>query len=222
MENNEYTTRRQRLMETFKDDPIISEMLPKVALELFYDEFGARITDPAAVPVVWTTCMNHLMNFMHSQESEEFSLSIPGFTIQYITEYSESDKARNIVPELYHDNIPIFRKKDHNVVPGSDYNQQLSIKYNDWRSVNGTETIDKVEMDVFEECSTRWGLYLMISATVMPLMGAIYAAGVQIAMEKGIPVNMYNWFTINVRNDKIFLTPSASIKQGLKDDGKRG
>ena len=77
-------------------------------------------------------------------------------------------------------------------------------------------------MDVFEECSTRWGLYLMISATVMPLMGAIYAAGVQIAMEKSIPVNMYNWFTINVRNDKIFLTPSASIKQGLKDDGKRG
>ena len=69
----------------------------------------------------------------------------------------------------------------------------------------------------------RWGLYLMISATIFPLVAAIYAAGVHIALETKKPVNMYNWFTITPRqDDKIILTPLASIKQGLKDDNKRG
>ena len=65
-------------------------------------------------------------------------------------------------------------------------------------------------------------IYLMISATVFPLVSAIYAAGVQVALESKKPVNMYNWFMITARaDDKIILTPSASIKQGLKDDAKR-
>lgn len=218
-----YPERRKRFMETFKGDPVLTETLPKLAAQLFYDEFGASIADPAAIPVVWTTAWQHIMNFVHAQESEQFAISICGFTLQYVTEFSESDKARNIVPELYHEYIPIFRKKDHNVVPGCEYNAELSAKYNDWRTVNLTETIDKVERDVFEECSTKWGLHLMIAATIFPLVAAIYSAGVHIALETGKPVNMYNWFTITPRNnDKIILTPLASIKQGLKDDNKRG
>jgi len=218
-----YGERRKRFMESFHADPVLTETLPKLAAELFYGEFGASLADPTAIPVVWTTGWQHLMKFIHAQESEEFAVSICGFTVQYVTEYSESDKARNIVPELYHEFIPVFRKKDHTVVPGCDYNQELAAKYNDWRTVNLTETIDKVERDVFEECMNRWGLYLTISATIFPLMAAIYSAGVHIALETKKPVNMYNWFTITPRNDdKIILTPLASIKQGLKDDNKRG
>lgn len=218
-----YSERRKRFMETFKDDPILTETLPKLAAELFYDEFGASLPDITGIPVVWTTFWQHLMSFVHSQETEEFAVSVCGFTVQYVTEYSESDKARNIVPELYHEYIPIFRKKDHTVVPGSNYNAELSAKYNDWRTVNLTEIIDKVSRDVFEECMNRWGLYLMISATIFPLVAAIYAAGVHIALETKKPINMYNWFTITPRqDDKIILTPLASIKQGLKDDNKRG
>ena len=95
-------------------------------------------------------------------------------------------------------------------------------KYNDWRTNNLTETIDMVERKVFEEVNKTYGIYLMISATVFPLISAIYAAGIQIALETKKPVNMYNWFTITARaDDKIILTPLASIKQGLKDDAKR-
>ena len=62
----------------------------------------------------------------------------------------------------------------------------------------------------------------MVSATVIPFVAAIYAAGIRIALETKQPVNMYNWFTITAcADDKIILTPLASIKQGLKDDGKR-
>ncbi len=79
-----------------------------------------------------------------------------------------------------------------------------------------------VERNVFEAVSNKFGIYLMISATVFPLVSAIYAAGVQVALESKKPVNMYNWFMITARaDDKIILTPSASIKQGLKDDAKR-
>ena len=162
------------------------------------------------------------MVFIHSQKAESFSVSMCGFTIEYMTEYSESDKARNIVPELYHEYIPIFTKKHHDVITGANYNQELMSKYNDWRTVNLTETVDMVEREVFQEVNEKYGIYLMISATVFPLIAAIYAAGVRVALETKKPVNMYNWFTITARaDDKIILTPLASIKQGLKDDAKK-
>lgn len=218
-----YPERRKRFMETFKNDEILTSTLPKLAVELFEGEFGGSFSDLTAVPVVWTTYWHHLMQFVHAQESAEFAVSTCGFTLQYVTQLSESDKARNIVPELYHDFVPIFRKKDHNVVPGSEYNNDLNAKYNDWRTVNLTEIIDKISRDVFEECLSKWGLHLMVSGTVFPFVSAVYAAGCTIALNTGNPVNMYNWFTITPRNsDKIILTPLASIKQGLKDDNKRG
>lgn len=217
-----YAERRKRFMETFKDDVVLTQTLPQIATQLFYDEFGISIEDLSFIPIVWASAWSHILKFMHAQESEEFAVSLCGFTVEYMTEFSESDKARNIVPELYHEYIPIFNKKDHTVVPGSNYNAELASKYNNWRSVNLTETIDKVERDVFAEVNERYGIYLMISATVFPLVAAIYSAGVQIALETKKPVNMYNWFTITARaDDKIILTPLASIKQGLKDDAKK-
>ncbi len=217
-----YGERRQRFMETFKSDPVLTTTIPELASELFAKEFGVTIDDPTFIPIVWSTAMGEIMKFIHSQKSDSFSVSICGFVIEYMTEYSESDKARNIVPELYHDYIPTFTQKHHSVVPGSNYNQELTAKYNDWRTNNLTETIDMVERNVFEAVSNKFGIYLMISATVFPLVSAIYAAGVQVALESKKPVNMYNWFMITARaDDKIILTPSASIKQGLKDDAKR-
>ena len=218
-----YADRRKRFMDTFNGDEILTSTLPKLATKLFGDEFGCSFSDLSVVPVVWTTFWHHMMSFVHAQETAEFAVSTCGFTLQYVTQFSESDKARNIVPELYHDYIPIFRKKDHNVVPGCEYNNDLNSKYNDWRSVNLTEIIDKISRDVFEECMSKWGLHLMVSGTVFPFVAACYAAGCNIAVRTGKPVNMYNWFTITPRDgDKIILTPLASIKQGLKDDNKRG
>lgn len=216
-----YSERRQRFMETFKNDPVLTETLPKLAAELFYDEFGVSIDDLTFIPIVWSTYWSRLMVFLHSQKADSFSVSTCGFSVEYMTQLSESDKARNIVPELYHEYIPIFTKKHHDVVTGANYNQELLSKYNDWRTVNLTETIDMVEREVFQEVNDKYGIYLMISATVFPLVAAIYSAAVHIALKDGKPINMYNWFTITARaDDKIILTPLASIKQGLKDDAK--
>lgn len=216
-----YGERRNRFMDTFRGDSTLTETIPKLATELFYKEFGVSISDATFIPIVWSIVWKNILEFLHSQKSEAFSVSVCGFTVEYMTEYSESDKARNIVPELYHDYIPIFTQRDHAVVPGSNFNQELSSKYNDWRTNNLTETIDMVERNVFEEVQKKFGISLMISATVFPLVAAIYSAGVHVALETKKPVNMYNWFTITARSDdKIILTPLASIKQGLKDDSK--
>jgi hypothetical protein len=217
-----YGERRKRFMETFKDDVVLTETLPKLAAELFNREFGITLSDPTLIPVTWSVCWNKLMEFIHQQKSDSFSMSVAGMDIEYTTEYSESDKARNIVPELYHKFIPNFTVKQHTVVPGSDYNNELTKKYNDWRTTNMTETLDIVERNVFVEVAEKYGISLMVSATVFPLIAATYAAGIRIALETKKPVNMYNWFTITARDgDKIILTPLASIKQGLKDDAKR-
>lgn len=217
-----YEERRKRFMETFKGDQIQSEKIPDLAAELMRGEFGIIFDDWSYMPICWTTFWQKMMEFLHSQQAESFSVSTCGFAVEYMTQYSESDKARNIVPELYHEYIPIFRKNHHNQVPGSNFNQELASKYNDWRSVNLTEIIDKVERETFTEMISKFGAHLMISATVFPLVAAIYCAGVRIAIETKKPVNMYNWFTITARSDdKIILTPLASIKQGLKDDDKK-
>lgn len=219
-----YVERRQRFMNTFANDIVLKEQLPQLAMELFFSEFGITLDDPNIIPVVWSCTMERLMAFLHSQNADQFSVKVCGFTLEYMTEYSESDKARNIVPELYHDFIPIFMKKQHDVVPGVNFNQVLLSKYNDWRTVNLTETIEMVEREAYQMVLEKYGTNLMISATVFPLVAAIYAAGVTIANETGKPVNMYNWFTITSRGEdkKIILTPLASIKQGLKDDNKKG
>jgi hypothetical protein len=220
--NINYADRQKRFMETFKDDPILTTTLPEVAAKLFRTEFGVSIDDLTYIPIVWSVTWSRLLNFIHSQKTDSFSVHLCGFTIEYMTEYSESDKSTNIVPEMYHEFIPIFTNRHHDVVAGSDYNRDLINKYNAWRSENSTETIDMVEREVFNEVNEKYGIWLMVSASVMPLMAAIYAAGVSIAREKHVPVNMYNWFTITARdNDKIILTPLAPIKQGLKDDAKK-
>lgn len=220
-EKIDYVARRKRFMETFKDDPVLTKQIPELAAELFNREFGISIDDLSIIPVAWSCYWGVLLEFIQQQKSSEFSVTIPGFTTEYKTEFSESDKARNIVPEMYHDYIPTFTEKHHSSVPGCDFNQELISRYNDWRTNNLTETLDMVERKAFNEIVEKFGAHLMVSATVIPLMAAIYTAGVQIALKSGKPVNMYNWFTITTRaGDKIILTPLAPIKQGLKNDAK--
>ena len=220
-EKIDYVARRKRFMETFKDDPVLTTKIPTLAAELFKREFGISIDDLSIIPVTWACFWENLLEFIQQQKSDQFSVFIAGFVTEYKTEYSESDKARNIVPEMYHDYIPTFTEKHHSTVPGCDFNQELVSKYNDWRTNNLTETLDMVERKAFNEIAEKFGAHLMVTATVVPLVAAIYAAGVQIALQTGKPVNMYNWFTITTRaGDKIILTPLASIKQGLKNDAK--
>lgn len=215
-----YDDRRTRFMSTFADDPVLAKELPELAMELFRREFGITISEPSFIPIAWSVTWQKVMEFLHSQPNAEYSLKMPGFTVEYRTNLSQSDKARNIVPELYHDYVPIFRDQPHTAVTGADFNQMLAARYNDWRSVNMTEVIDLVEREVFTYLDDMYGINLMLSPTVMPLFAAIYTAGVTLARD-GKPINMYNWFTITEKSGNIILTPLAAIKQALKDDQKK-
>ena len=61
----------------------------------------------------------------------------------------------------------------------------------------------------------------MVSAAIYPILGATYAAGVQLARELKETINMYNIFEIDIVEDKVVLTPLAFVKQFLKDDSKK-
>ena len=142
-------------------------------------------------------------------------------TLEYVTETSESDKCRNIVPQLYHTKAPIFKKNHHDAVPGYNVNDEMNNRYNMWRTVNLAETVNKVEMDVYHEILDTYGLDLRVPAAVIPLLAATYAVGLQIAKETKKTVNMYNVFEIDLgENDTVLLTPLAMIKQYLKNDSK--
>ena len=53
-------------------------------------------------------------------------------------------------------------------------------------------------------------------------MAATYVAGIQLARQSKDTINMYNIFEIDVvEDDKILLTPLATVKQWLKDDSKK-
>jgi hypothetical protein len=53
-------------------------------------------------------------------------------------------------------------------------------------------------------------------------IAAMYAAGVQLALETKEEINMYNIFSIESFNgDKIVLSPAAIMKQIMKCDEKK-
>ena len=217
-----FAERRKRFMSTFAEDEIQFKVIPDAAAGLMYREFGVTIDDLSYIPIAWNVIWKHMMQYLHSQKADSFSVRTCGFTLEYMTELSESDKARNIVPEMYHNYIPIFNSKHHDISTGSTYNQQLIAQCNEWRSVNLMEVIDMVERESFNDLLTIYGINMIVSAIIFPLMAATYSAGVSHAITNNVPVNMYNWFIITPREkDTIILTPLASIKQGLKDDAKK-
>lgn len=228
MENNyknkleEMREKRKNEIETYKGNEILSQTIPEVTSELFYSEFGIDLPDPKSlVPIIFTTGWKHILQFVQRQPVDEFSINIGGIALEYVTENSDSDKARNIVPQLYHIKAPIFKKNNNEAVPGSNVNDEILNRFNAWRTVNLAETVNSVEMAVYNEVLNTFGLDLRVPATVIPLLSAIYAVGLQIARTTKITVNMYNVFEIDVTDDDtVILTPLAVIKQYLKNDSK--
>lgn len=218
----EMREKRKNEVETYKGNEILSKTIPEVTSRLIYDQFGIELPDPLAlIPIVFTTGWKHILQFVQRQQVDEFSINIGGIALEYVTEVSDSDKGRNIVPQMYHVKAPIFKKENHDLVSGSDFNQELLNRYNAWRTVNLAETINSVEMSVYNEVLDTFGLDLRVPATVIPLMAATYAVGLQIARQTKVTLNMYNVFEIDVtEDDKILLTPLAMVKQYLKNDSK--
>lgn len=218
----EMREKRKNEVETYKGNEILSKTIPEVTSRLIYDQFGIELPDPLAlIPIVFTTGWKHILQFVQRQQVDEFSINVGGIALEYVTEVSDSDKGRNIVPQMYHVKAPIFKKENHDLVSGSDFNQELLNRYNAWRTVNLAETINSVEMSVYNEVLDTFGLDLRVPATVIPLMAATYAVGLQIARQTKVTLNMYNVFEIDVtEDDKILLTPLAMVKQYLKNDSK--
>lgn len=215
--------RRENAVKVYQSDIVCSQRIPDTVADLFHDQFGIymptpRITVPIVVDVTW----KHILRFVQKQPVDEFSIEIAGVLLEYVTDISESDKSTNIVPQLYHKKLGIFKKNEHNTTIGTDIIQEQLQKYNDWRSVNLTEHLTTLEDSVAAEVLAEYGLSLNASAAILPLISAAYTVAVEIARESHETVNFYNYFEIDVMADeKIILTPLAPIKQNIKNDDKK-
>lgn len=220
---NNYKERREIFMETFRGDTILTKKIPEITAGLFYDEFDINIHDLTHIPIVFTIAWQKILEFVGDQHCDEFAIDVCGLSLEYRTEYSESDKSTNIVPQMLHKKTPIFMKQKHQIKTGSTFTDELLKQYNSWRTVNLTETLDKIERDVYSIALNEYGIDLMVSATVFPLITATYAAGLQLAKETKETINMYNIFEIDCLGDedKIVITPLSTVKQYLKNDSKK-
>lgn len=223
MENQttSFVDRRKNFMETFENDPILSKRLPEIAAGLMKAEFGVNIYDHSHIPIVFTVGWTEILKFLGNEQADECKVNVCGCQLEYVTEYSESDKSTNIVPQMYHTKTPLFQKRDRNITIGASYNDQLQNDYNVWRSVYALETLTGIENRVFDTILNEFGINLMVPIAIYPTIGATYAAGIELAKETKQTINMYNIFEIDVSGDKILLTPLAYIKQWLKDDSKK-
>lgn len=217
-----FAERRQNFMERYHGDPILTKTIPEVAAQLFYDEFGVNIYDHSHIPIVFETGWKKILEFVGSQPGEEFAINVCGVSLEYMTEYSESDKSTNIVPQMFNTKAPIFTKSQHNAVSGATYTDNLLEKYSVWRSENLAESVNKIESEIYASLIEDFGIDLMVSAAVLPIIAATYVAGLQVARESRQTVNMYNIFEIDVlEDDKVVLTPLSTVKQYLKNDSKK-
>lgn len=224
MENQKtsFVERRQNFMEAFANDPILAKKLPEVAAGLLKIEFGINIYDHSHIPIVFTVGWTEILKKLCSEQAEECKVDVCGCQLEYMTEYSESDKSTNIVPQMFHVRTPLFQQHERNATIGASYTDELMSAYNAWRSVYALETLSGLENKVFDIILRDFGINLMVPAAIYPIIGATYTAGIQIARESKQTVNMYNIFEIDVVNDdKVILTPLAFVKQWLKDDSKK-
>lgn len=225
MESNtitNYKQRRENFMEPYKNNPILAKTLPEVTAGLLHSEFGINIIDHSHVPIIFTVGWTEILKKLGSEQAEECKVNVCGAELEFFTEKSESDKSTNIVPQMYHIKTPLFMKNEEQPTIGASYKDQLGAKYTAWRSVYALEALTSIENKVFEILINDFGINVMVACAIYPIIGATYAAGIQIARETKQTVNMYNIFEIDVVNDdKIILTPLAYIKQWLKDDSKK-
>lgn len=217
-----YGTKRANFMSTFKHDPMMSVQIPDIAAKLFARQFGVNIMDNSYIPIIFTTGWKVILQKLGSSQFEDCGMDVCGIRVEYKTLLSESDKSTNIVPQMFNIRIPLFTEAENQEVLGSDYTNVLLSKYTAWRSVYKVETTTDVENTIFSEVLTNYGINLVHAAAIYPLLGAIYAAGVQLSRENKIKVNMYNIFEIVVtEDDQVIINPLAFVKQWLKDDSKK-
>jgi hypothetical protein len=209
-------------MKGFARDKMLITDIPEIATNLIWNEFQFKITNPKQLPFVFVEAWEKILTFVASQNTPEFAVDICGVSMEYTTEYSENEKNTNIVPQLIHKRIPMFRMREHSDMIGSSFKNALLQKYNSWRTENLTETLTEIENDVFAKLVQDYGIDMIVAPTIFIVVAAMYAAGVQIAIEQKCEVNMYNIFTIEVFNgDQIVLTPGSTIKQSIKGDAKK-
>ena len=221
---NEYEIKRENFIKPFKGDPVLIEKIPEITNGIFERQFGINIMDYThTVPIVFSVGMKHILKFIKSQPSAQFSLDIGGLCIEYVTDYSESDKPTNIVPQMRHTKKEIFVESEMQNVSASEINDTMVTRYQTWRNTNNIEVYDKIEQDVENEVRTTYGIYLMHSIAVIPMILAAYTAGVIYSNKNHVTVNMYGFFEIDTLEEdgSTILTPLAQIKQALKDDDKK-
>lgn len=215
--------KRTNAVKPFAADPILSERIPSIVNGLFHDQFGIYMPVPElTVPIVIDVAWKHILKFVQDQTVDEFSIDIAGVQLEYVTDISESDKATNIVPQLFHKRLGIFKKTEHNETIGSNIQQEQFQKYTEWRTVNLTEHLTDLENNISSEIMSEYGLNLNTPVVILPLLSAAYTVAVEISREKHQTVNFYNLFEIDVMDDEhILLNPLSPIKQNIKNDSKK-
>lgn len=222
MEQETKLVARKNFMEQFKNNYALSTEIPKVANELVYYTFKINVMENYVIPIVWTLGWKYILKFVASQQADEFATNIFGISVEYVTDYSETDKSRNIVPQMIHKQAPVFLEGDRDTEPAFKQHELLLEKYNRWRSVNIQETLTAVENQVRAALLREFAIDLGDPVAVFPFMAAAYAAGLAIAKDTKQTVNMYNVFEIDIMDgDKIILTPLALVKQYLKSDEEK-
>lgn len=209
-------------MEPYENSPILMNEIPDIAKGIFEAEFGITVRIPEAFPLAFMFGWEAVTRFAQEQPTPEFAITIAGVSLQYVTDLSESDKARNIVPQLIHEDDPIFKQNNHNDSIGVKSNADMIESYERWRTENLTETITKLETDVFKILLDDYGIDLCVTNAIIPMMAATYSAGLAIARRSKQTVNMYNIFQIDIADGgKVVLTPLADIKYHIKCDEKK-
>ena len=169
MENkliNKYNERREIFMESYKNDPILSKQIPEIAARLIHDEFGVNIYDHSHIPIIFTTGWTEILKKLGSEPTDEGKVDVCGVQLEYMTEYSESDKPTNIVPQMRHVKTPIFTQRDNQSVIGASYTDELISKYSSWRSVYAMETMVGIENEIFRIILDDYGINLMVADAI--------------------------------------------------------
>ena len=203
------------------DKTLLLKTIPDIAATLLKDEFGINFHTDNLLVITFITGWKHILKFIDSQPDKEFAVDVAGMRVGYNTQYHDNDKPSNIVPIVAYTKTPVFVKQHQSPVSGADYQNDMLQKYNAWRSVNLEEVIDKIERDTHYEVLNDYGIDLGHPQVVMPIIGAFYATGLQIAKDNENEVlNMYNIYTLKYKQGHFFAKELGYIKQNLKGDGK--
>ncbi len=214
---------RKIWMKPFADNRILAQDIPEIAARLFKEEFDVAIRFSETPQLAFALGWRAYCKFARSQPTPEFSINITGASLEYVTDFSESDKSRNITPQIIYHQDPLFKPKEHSEHIGFKSNAEMAQDYETWRSENLTETVEKINTDVQSQLFNDYGIDTTVSQAVIPLMGATLAAGLYKARETGQKINMYNVLSIEIMDgDKVIYTPDPSIKYAMKHDEVKG